>query len=226
MAMISCRECGKEISSEASACPHCGISLKRKGLGFTSLFLVLLVGGLVLAAINEPNPEYKQVQSEPISDADREFISSTQQFLAGKRWDYSTQMDAMSGKPIQFAMLLSSNTVEFARPYDGKQRATLSLRTHPRYGKDVILRIDRGQLLCRHRGCEVSVRFGEREPVSYTALRPEDNSSTLLFIKNYHAFVENMMKSDVVRISPSVYKEGRPIFEFATAGFDPDEYLN
>ena len=29
MALINCRECGKSISSEAHACPHCGCPVKR-----------------------------------------------------------------------------------------------------------------------------------------------------------------------------------------------------
>ena len=30
MALIKCKECGKEISSSAKTCPHCGISLNNK----------------------------------------------------------------------------------------------------------------------------------------------------------------------------------------------------
>ena len=31
MALASCRECGKEVSTEAAACPHCGAPLRRAG---------------------------------------------------------------------------------------------------------------------------------------------------------------------------------------------------
>lgn len=30
MALISCKECGKEISDSAATCPHCGVALKEQ----------------------------------------------------------------------------------------------------------------------------------------------------------------------------------------------------
>jgi len=47
MALTTCRECGKEVSTGAESCPHCGVPRKRKG-GF-SIGRVLLL--LILAAI-------------------------------------------------------------------------------------------------------------------------------------------------------------------------------
>ncbi|MBM2883944.1 zinc ribbon domain-containing protein [Chromobacterium phragmitis] len=32
MALMSCRECGKEVSTKAKACPHCGCTKKRSSL--------------------------------------------------------------------------------------------------------------------------------------------------------------------------------------------------
>lgn len=31
MAVLECRECGKEISTDAETCPHCGIKYPGKG---------------------------------------------------------------------------------------------------------------------------------------------------------------------------------------------------
>jgi len=45
MAIIQCRECGKEVSSEAKACPYCGAK-PSKGLGIGAL--VLIIGAVVL----------------------------------------------------------------------------------------------------------------------------------------------------------------------------------
>ncbi len=41
MALINCTECGKEISDQAKACPHCGFPIKKKGKGFAVASLVL-----------------------------------------------------------------------------------------------------------------------------------------------------------------------------------------
>lgn len=42
MALITCPECGKEISSTVSKCPHCGYEIKKEGkvtiLGYTESF--------------------------------------------------------------------------------------------------------------------------------------------------------------------------------------------
>ncbi len=47
MALINCIECGKEISDQAKACPHCGMPLKKKGKGFAVASLVLGIIGCV-----------------------------------------------------------------------------------------------------------------------------------------------------------------------------------
>lgn len=41
MALIICKECGKEISDQAKCCPNCGLPLKKKGRGFAVASLVL-----------------------------------------------------------------------------------------------------------------------------------------------------------------------------------------
>ncbi|NGX84867.1 hypothetical protein [Aequorivita sp. KMM 9714] len=48
MALINCKECYREISSQASNCPNCGYPNKKKGK-FTGCLMILL--GLITAAI-------------------------------------------------------------------------------------------------------------------------------------------------------------------------------
>jgi RNA polymerase subunit RPABC4/transcription elongation factor Spt4 len=50
MAMVSCRECGGSVSSEAEKCPHCGIGFpdstqrwKQFGLGVVVCVILLAV---------------------------------------------------------------------------------------------------------------------------------------------------------------------------------------
>lgn len=53
MALGRCRECGKEVSSEAKACPHCGASspIKKKrgiwAMGCLGLLFVWIVGVVI-----------------------------------------------------------------------------------------------------------------------------------------------------------------------------------
>lgn len=52
MALIKCRECGKELSATALVCPHCGFPNKRKsklGLIIIAIFtIVLLITSVIL----------------------------------------------------------------------------------------------------------------------------------------------------------------------------------
>ena len=68
MALVKCQECGKDVSSEAVACPHCGYALihpnvKRApvGWGFRILLgvFVLLIGLFILSFLgnNKMKPE-------------------------------------------------------------------------------------------------------------------------------------------------------------------------
>lgn len=230
MALISCKECGKEVSSKADSCPHCGKKLKRDNLGcgtvIALLFFIMIIYGVIQSAKDEP---YKVATEPPKTEKGYEPNPETSRILgelSGERWKYSSSEDAMSGGVTWQAQIRSINQVEFGFPYSAPQRATLTLRTHPRWGKDVYITIERGQFLCSsYDGCEVLVRFGEGQATKYKASEPESYSSTTLFVRNYHAFVENMLKVDTVRISTNVYQEGSPIFEFNVKDFDVASYL-
>ncbi len=52
MALVGCRECGKEVSSSAKRCPKCGIKNPAPGtwlglLGISCLILVPFVGMII-----------------------------------------------------------------------------------------------------------------------------------------------------------------------------------
>ena len=69
MALVSCRECGQQVSTEAAICPYCGAShpattpevrkrtLKRRiEIGLGILALMILVGGIAWVAKNGTLP--------------------------------------------------------------------------------------------------------------------------------------------------------------------------
>ena len=53
MALTKCRECGKEVSTAASACPHCGAKQKRK-VGIVGVLAALVVGWVVFTVASGP----------------------------------------------------------------------------------------------------------------------------------------------------------------------------
>jgi len=132
----------------------------------------------------------------------------------GLAWDYRTYRDDLTGKLVQSAEVQSTNRVNFEFPYSGEQRATLTIRRHPRYGLDVILSVERGQFLCGIDGCMVSVVFDRGDIEYFTVTEPSDRSTTHLFIQSETRFIERLRRSGKARISAEFYQEGSPTFEF------------
>jgi hypothetical protein len=50
MALKACRECGKDVSTEAKQCPHCGVSnpAKRSTIGCGGAIVLFLILGVVM----------------------------------------------------------------------------------------------------------------------------------------------------------------------------------
>jgi hypothetical protein len=67
MALIKCKECGKEVSSEAKKCPHCGKKLKTSSLGKGILYVFLiLIGLIVLGAIISGTDKEQKIAKQKI----------------------------------------------------------------------------------------------------------------------------------------------------------------
>ena len=114
----------------------------------------------------------------------------------------------MGGGTIKTATAVSANSVRFDFPYQGEQRARLTLREHPRRGKDVMLSIERGQFLAGILGSDVLVRFDDGRPQTFRARGAADHSTTTIFISGYPKFVENLKRSKRVMIEAPIYREG------------------
>lgn len=232
MSLIKCKECGAEVSSKAETCPKCGARVADKSVGCGTIMGVFFLGVMaigIFASLGSSGPENSPspvASSTPPSSSDQP-ASIPEPPLPGSQWTYYKFDDDMGKGAYYTAFTSSTNTVEFDFPYSGAQHATLSLRTHPRLGKDVIIRIEKGQLLCdSYDGCTVLVRFDDAKAEGFSALPPEDHSSEILFIQNYGRFVEKMLKAKRVRIEVKVFQEGAPVFEFDVSGFDKTKYLS
>ncbi|GEM_PF-1743372 len=78
MALVSCKECGKEISDQAAACPSCGapvakgaaqpavptpVGQRKVGCG-TVIVVLLVLGAIFVAILMVMNPEDPAVREE------------------------------------------------------------------------------------------------------------------------------------------------------------------
>jgi hypothetical protein len=174
------------------------------------------------AAILLPQLEEEAERAEAAKRAQAaEALAAAKRRDLEARWAYNVSVDDMSGGNSRTAVIHSENTIEFDFPYGGPQRGRLMIRRHPRYGLDVVLLIDRGQFLCDpFDGCRISIRFDEGQAERWRATEPTNHSTTTLFINDASRFIQRMRNSSVVRIQPSVYQEGPPIFEFQVGGYD------
>lgn len=187
--------------------------------------IIAFIASVTIGAFSSP-PAQTVSSGVPVSPEGREPnpIAPTEP-EPGSQWVYTQMDDAMGKGKIFTASVRSTNTVSFEFPYAGPQYGTLTIRTHARHGKDVILRIERGQFLCNsYDGCRVLVRFDDGEAQYYEAGGPSDNSTEILFIHNYSGFVSRMLKANRVRISAEIHQEGSPLFEFDVRGFDKSRY--
>lgn len=244
MALIKCKECGNSISKSAQSCPKCGAKIKRTSL-FTKIFGVLLF--LIFSAIflgveevekyskeqREQNivqeqaenkrlaslsPEQREAEERQKEETKKAKEEGDKRRL-GIKWNYQVSEDPMGRGKIKNAVLSSVNQVEFQFPYAGAQRGTIQLRLHPKLGQDAILFVQRGQFKCSSiNRCLISVKFGDKKPLSFEALEPSDGSTNYLFVKDSKRFIAGMKNEDRLLVEVEFFQEGNRVFEFDVSG--------
>lgn len=228
MAMGTCRECGKEASSEARACPHCGaakpVRRSKKGLVIFSLLLLTLISVLTTVGLVTPPPETKSASSalEPVSAQVAEVtIEEKAEETTNRGWRYELFDDNMSGKKGQLAFIEANERLHFDFPYNGGSKAILFLRKHPRSGSDVMLSVSKGHFLCNsYDGCSVLIRFDDATSVKYKASSPSDHSVTTLFLEPAPQIIKALRKARTVRVEAEFYQSGSKVMTFEAANLD------
>lgn len=77
--LINCKTCGKEVSSDAKACPHCGQKLKmglfkKLLIGVSGLFLLLILIGIFSGNDQPTSSTTKPAKEEPVYTANVEGV--------------------------------------------------------------------------------------------------------------------------------------------------------
>lgn len=228
MALIKCGECGVEMSNKADKCPKCGAPAKKR----TSLFTWIITGFLLLVFFNVVSNMTRNNSSAPPTSvpttpsASSTSGSPTAHTPPQPKWDYLFFADNVSGKNGKTAEVTSINSFEMNFPYQGGTTGSITIRNHPRQGKDIYFSINKGQLLCTsYEGCEVLVRFDDRKPFTIHANTPEDNSSTTLFLSGYNRLVKEIEKSKTMIVEVTFFQNGTRAFEFDVSNFKASELL-
>lgn len=184
---------------------------------------ILMVTAFGLVACG-PSPEELRERADR-SEAEAERILADQGIAvdpphAASPWSYRTERDELTGREVSYACTVSNNTIRLGFPYESQQ-LSLCLRRHPRYGRDVIIRLPSGgQFVCPIRGCVVQVRMGDGDPSAYTVYEADDGSPDVLFIANDTRFLRGLRNVSEVAIAVDYYRNGNQTALFSTANLE------
>lgn len=225
---MKCRHCGAMVDEKYSFCPNCGKKFKKSAFWkiiFTMLGLILLLSFCTdkpdKTSVNSGNNKTSVSTTEPTAKSESDINTSAN--LQNFREYEAT--DKISGQVAKYIEIDSDNEIDFDFPYQGAQHATLTLRKHPRLGNDIMISIEKGQILCdTFDGCNIAIRFSDSKNEKYSAAGPSDNSSTIIFIKNYKRFIKHLKQSETVYVELPFFQEGARTLEF-TISDDLKKYL-
>lgn len=114
MALVTCQECGEEVSTKAKACPKCGEKAPKKTSLFTWLVFLFII--FVVYAANQNSTLTSSYSNSKIklSDTTNSINSETPKKVISPKpsWATSTSKDKMTGK---FSAYASSPTVYLSK---------------------------------------------------------------------------------------------------------------
>lgn len=131
-------------------------------------------------------------------------------------WNYEESTDKMTGKKSARAQTVSDNSLDFSFPYQGKNRGYITVRQHPQHGLDVLISIDKGQMLCSSYDCKVSIKFDDGPPVRFGGSEPADHSSETIFLQGANKFIASAKKAKKILVQFNAFQNGSPVLEFST----------
>lgn len=132
-------------------------------------------------------------------------------------WQYNESTDKMTGKVTSTAYIRSDNSLDLSFPYAGTNHATLRVRRHPQYGLDVIMQVQKGQILCSsYNGCPIQVKFDDAPPVRFNGSESADHDSSVVFFNSSNKFIQQATKAKKILVQVNMYHAGAPVLEFSS----------
>jgi predicted nucleic acid-binding Zn ribbon protein len=100
MALVTCQECGKDVSSEAAACPHCGYSRKpqvkkKKRFRWSVILITVILALLAVMMLGKIGEHAPAEMTESEKKANAKFaIEANKRFEECRAW---LKKDQLSG---------------------------------------------------------------------------------------------------------------------------------
>jgi hypothetical protein len=176
-----------------------------------------LIPSLGLACANLPKTSNKQPSARSTAKPTPNIDDTPKQNL----WGYREHDDEMGRGRVYFTSIESTNTISLEFPYEGQQHCVLSIREDPAFGKDVYIRIEKGQLLSSEYHGKVAVRFDGDKPLAFSSVSPADLSTETLFLRGnaFQIFLSRLKTAKTLRIEVPVYQAGNQVCIFNVERF-------
>jgi hypothetical protein len=135
-------------------------------------------------------------------------------------WNYSTgATDAMRGGTDQYAMLSSTNEVDFGFPYDS-QHLNIVVRKSAR-GNDVLLTVEKGQFICLDfENCRFKAKFDDGPIRTFGFDEAAGGTTTAIFLRDRTSFLNALRQAHHVVIEVDFFEHTGRQFEFDPAGLE------
>ena len=130
-------------------------------------------------------------------------------------WSYQSE-DVKGGKQLS-AAIYSKDAVD--TDGSGANPVRLIFRDHPDWGTSSYLVLQAGDFDC-YGGCRVKVKIDDAEPKSMSALRPDTDEATAMFINDEHGLWRMLDGATQVSVEFPVKAGGTRTAVFEVAGLD------
>lgn len=214
MALIKCKECGNQMSTEAKACPHCGAKSpkmpmwKKLAIGVFSLIIL----GQVLGSLDKDKSSATQSAAAPTVA-----VPAAPPAPQVQRWEVSEYSDEMSGTTTKAYRLIAQESLNLEFPYQGRNMGHLYVRFPSKGKPDAFFELDKGNLVCGYRDCAMKVKFDDEAPVSFSASKSTDNSSNVLFFDNPQRFIQKARTAKQIFVEVNFFQQGYQLVKFRPA---------
>lgn len=133
-------------------------------------------------------------------------------------WTYKETSDQMRGTVQHFATLRSDNALDFAFPYQGGSRGTLTLRLEGST-LNVLLSVDKGQFMCSASEENiVSAKFDAGPVQDFRCNTSSDGNTGVIFVMSEMDFLRQLKASSKLIMEAEFYREGRRQLVFTVPG--------
>lgn len=211
--LITCKDCGNQISKNAPTCPSCGAKNRQTSIitWLAAIFIGLPILISIFSSASDDNAESVVTTSSADSNnPDTAVVTPT------ASWDYEQSHDEMRGTTQYFAGTQSQNAVQLDWPYEGDTTLQIVLRNNGE-GNDVMVVANQGQLWCEYRNCTMDVKFDDAAIESINLTKAAAGASETMFITNADSFINKLKSSDTAMLEIGFYDNGANQFKFDTS---------